>query len=44
MIDYMDIQIAGEKAMKEYVKKYMKMIGSSNRYCDLKNEVMQEVE
>lgn len=44
MIDYMDIQIAGEKAMKEYVKKYMKMIGSSNRYCDLKNEVMREVE
>lgn len=32
-IDYMDVQIKAEKAMKEYIKTYMKLIGSSNRYC-----------
>lgn len=31
-IDYMDFQIAGLKAMENYIREYMKMIGSSNRY------------
>lgn len=31
-IDYMDFQIAGEKAMKAYIQNYMKLIGSSGRY------------
>lgn len=31
-IDYMDFQIAGEKAMKEFIKKYMIMIKSSGTY------------
>ncbi len=31
-IDYMDFQIAGQNAMKEFIKKYMKMIGSSGKY------------
>ena len=31
-IDYMDIQIHGERAATEYIRAYMRMIGSSNRY------------
>lgn len=31
-IDYMDIQIDGERAATEYIRAYMRMIGSSNRY------------
>lgn len=31
-IDYMDFQIAGEKAMKEFIKKYMRIIKSSGTY------------
>lgn len=31
-IDYMDIQMHGEQAATEYIRAYMRMIGSSNRY------------
>ncbi len=31
-IDYMDFQIAGEKAMKQFIKDYMRVIGSSGKY------------
>lgn len=31
-IDYMDIQIAGQKAMQEFIQQYMRMIGSSGKY------------
>ncbi|WP_286684533.1 class II fructose-bisphosphate aldolase [Collinsella sp. UBA1693] len=31
-IDYMDIQMWGEDAAKDYIKSYMRMIGSSGRY------------
>ena len=31
-IDYMDMQTAGEKAMKEFIRKYMRLIGSSKTY------------
>lgn len=31
-IDYMDFQIAGENAMKQFIKDYMRMIGSSGKY------------
>lgn len=31
-IDYMDVQHVGELAMKDYIKSYMRMIGSSGRY------------
>ena len=31
-IDYMDFQIAGQEAMKEFIQQYMRMIGSSGRY------------
>lgn len=31
-IDYMDLQHIGELAMKNYIKKYMRLIGSSQRY------------
>ena len=31
-IDYMDFQMAGEKAMKEFIQNYMRMIGSSGKY------------
>lgn len=31
-IDYMDVQIHGERAATEYIRAYMRMIGSSNRY------------
>lgn len=42
-IDYMDFQIAGEKAMKTYIKDYMKMIGSSGRYV-FETQEIREVE
>ena len=32
-IDLMDLSHASELAMTEYIKNYMKMIGSSHRYC-----------
>ncbi len=31
-IDYMDICMTAQNAMKEFIKKYMRLIGSSNRY------------
>ncbi|MDD3251365.1 MAG: class II fructose-bisphosphate aldolase [Lachnospiraceae bacterium] len=31
-IDYMDFQIAGQNAMKLFIKDYMRMIGSSGKY------------
>lgn len=31
-IDYMDLQHEGELAMKDYIRRYMKLIGSSNQY------------
>lgn len=31
-IDYMDFQIAGQNAMKDFIKSYMRMIGSSGKY------------
>lgn len=31
-IDYMDFQIAGQNAMKEFIKKYMRIIGASGKY------------
>lgn len=31
-IDYMDFQIAGQNAMKTFIKDYMRMIGSSGKY------------
>lgn len=31
-IDYMDFQIAGQNAMKDFIKSYMRMIGSSGTY------------
>lgn len=31
-IDYMDFQIAGEQAMQAYIKDYMTLIGSNDRY------------
>lgn len=31
-IDYMDLQHVAEIAMKKYIKNYMRLIGSSNRY------------
>ena len=31
-IDYMDLQIAGENAMKQFIKDYMRVIGSSGKY------------
>jgi fructose-bisphosphate aldolase class II len=39
-IDYMDLQIYTMNEMKMYIKKYMRLIGSSNRYCfsDIKVE------
>lgn len=32
MIDYMDFQIAGMKAMQQFIQDYMQVIGSSGRY------------
>lgn len=31
-IDYMDVNIAAQNAMKEYIKSYMRLIGSSGQY------------
>lgn len=31
-IDYMDFQIAGQMAMKQFIKSYMRLIGASGRY------------
>ena len=31
-IDYMDVNIAVQNAMKEYIKSYMRLIGSSGQY------------
>ena len=31
-IDYMDLMMWGEQAAKQYIKDYMKMIGSCGRY------------
>lgn len=31
-IDYMDLCMAGQNAMKEFIKAYMRVIGSSGRY------------
>ena len=31
-IDYMDIQMVGEDAAKDYIKSYMRLIGSAGRY------------
>jgi len=32
-IDYMDLCIAAQNAMKDFIKRYMRKIGSSNRYA-----------
>lgn len=37
-VDYMDLCIAAQNAMKEFIKKYMRMIGSSGRYIFEKSE------
>lgn len=31
-IDYMDVNMAAEEAMKQFIKRYMRLIGSSGRY------------
>jgi len=31
-IDYMDVNIAAQEAMKKFIKRYMRLIGSSGRY------------
>lgn len=40
-IDYMDLQMAGEEAMKDFIKKYMRLIGSSGKY-NFKNDTGKE--
>lgn len=37
-IDYMDVNIAAQKAMKDFIKRYMRVIGSSGRYTFEKYE------
>lgn len=37
-IDYMDVNIEAENAMKDYIKAYMRLIGSSGRYTFEKSE------
>lgn len=37
-IDYMDVNIAAQKAMKDFIKRYMRVIGSSGRYTFEKSE------
>lgn len=36
-VDYMDLCIAAQEAMKDFIKSYMKVIGSNNRYIFEKN-------
>ena len=43
-IDYMDLCIAAQNAMKDFIKSYMRMIGSSGRYTFEKDEQAPELD
>lgn len=43
-IDYMDLQHFGELAMKDFIKNYMRMIGSSHRFQGERSSRFVEVE
>ncbi|BES64647.1 class II fructose-bisphosphate aldolase family protein [Gottschalkiaceae bacterium SANA] len=40
-IEYMEMNMAVEDAMKDFIKKYMRLIGSSNRYTFEKNKGLE---
>ncbi len=40
-IDYMDLCIAVQNAMKDFIKSYMRMIGSSGRYSFTKSSTVE---
>lgn len=40
-IDYMDVNIVAQEAMKKFIKRYMRLIGSSNRYTFEKSTALE---